>query len=161
MTRLLGLLGAFVLFVGSLGQANATSISEEIVLTYSSSGPFSISSLSFGAGGDVIIPSFSFSSPSAGSGTLLTEVASLQSGTVYTLNFSASLPLGPGLRVLEPSGTSQTISSSYTGSDGSYSLNLSVSPVPLPASAPLFILALISLAAFGYHTGRKTIRFAA
>jgi hypothetical protein len=42
-----------------------------------------------------------------------------------------------------------------TGSD---SLHLSVSAVPLPASFPLFALALVGLGMFGYHTARRSGR---
>lgn len=163
MIRLFALLVALAVTVLPTSKASATSVTEEITISYTSTGPalLDISNLSFKSASDTILSGLSFLGLTPTSGTtLLTQVAVLDTLQTYTLSFTGSLPLGDGLRSLTPSGTTQTIGTSYSGADGSYSLSLSVSPVPLPASFPLFGLALICLAGFTYHTTRAKRRLA-
>jgi hypothetical protein len=166
-------LGAVALLLASLGSASATSIFEDVLISYSSSNPFTVSNLTFYSLGDPGLNIFGGSKyatsagVSAGSGSLLNQVVSLDTSQTYGFSFVASYTspksgafISGGF--LQPSESIQTFKSSsdFSSPTFSYAVQTAVSPVPLPASLPLFILALISLAAFGYHTRRKTIRFA-
>lgn len=151
MYRSFKILGVLAVAISSIGQASAFSSSvfpvaltggpEDFLLSYSSTGPFNLSNLSLESG-------------TSGSGPNLFAV----SGTTffpYTGSSSANNLSGTGSlsEVLSAPAGNYTFSykTSATGS-----LSLSVSPVPLPASFPLFALALISLGIFGYHTARKS-----
>ena len=170
MTRLLSLLGAFVLLIASFGQASATtSIDEEVVISYFSTGSFTLSDLSFSGSG---LTNIFATSPYAGSGQLVPSGGGIlgEQTALLTLNqqYSVFATATFGNSSFNLTGTfTPSDSFQFTSSSGStsplslYTVSSSLSPVPLPASAPLFVLALISLAAFGYHTRRNTIRFAA
>ena len=151
MYRSLKILGVLAVAISSISQASAFSSSvfpvcltggqEDFFISYSSSGPFNLSNLSlesgssggtpnvFAVSGTTFFPYTGSSSANNLSGTgSLSEVLSVPAGN-YTFSYTTSA----------------------TGS-----LSLGVSPVPLPASFPLFALALISLGIFGYHAARKS-----
>jgi hypothetical protein len=151
MYKLLKVLGVLGAVVSSVGQASAFSSSvfpvalsgspEDVTISFTTSNTFNLNSLSlelgssapFGpnvlANGGALTPfTSSTGSNITGSGSL-SEIITAPAGS-YTFAFN-------------------------TGSD---SLHLSVSAVPLPASFPLFALALVGLGMFGYHTARKSGR---
>jgi hypothetical protein len=164
MFRWPSLIGAVALLLSSLGTATAASISEDIVISYFGNTSFNLSNLSFsGPSLTNIFAASIYATPGgkivpAGTGTLLSEVVSLDTSQSYTVSFTAGATHENAL--ITPSELSQGVGTFASSGLKLYSASVSVSPVPLPASFPLFILALISLVAFGYHTRRKTIRFA-
>jgi hypothetical protein len=152
MSKFIKLLGILAVLVSPIGSAAATTIvsqkffgtggSEDFVFSYSTTTPFTLSNLSF-------VPL-----PSGGSllaGTLLPFTTS----TGGSLNGTGSLSqmitttLGTSYRA------SFAINSLPTGSFG-----VSVSPVPLPASFPLFAVALLVLGLIGYRATRANLRLA-
>jgi hypothetical protein len=150
MYKLLKVLGVLAAAISSVGQASAFSSSvfpvtltgapEEVLLSYTSTNTFNLNSLSlelgssapFGpnvlVGGSLTPFTSSTGADITGSGSL-SEIITAPAGS-YTFAFNA----------------------------GSDSLHFSVSAVPLPASLPLFALALIGLGMFGYHTARRSGR---
>jgi hypothetical protein len=151
MHKLLKLLGVLAIVTSSIDNASALSMSfspmsatgtsEEFVFSYSGSGTFNLSSLSFSSpstgnllGGPLSIYTTSTGGSLTGSGTL-SEIISTTSGKAYTasLNITGSFP---------------------------ESINVTLSPVPLPASFPLFAMALIGLGLIGYRAARTNSRFA-
>lgn len=64
-----------------------------------------------------------------------------------------------GVKGVQPAGTYYFTVSGVTGDTPSYggSLNISISTVPLPGSAPLFGAALLALGAIGYGAKRRTV----
>jgi hypothetical protein len=154
MYKLLKSLGVLAVVVSCVGQASAFSSSvfpvtltggpEEFLLSYSSSSSFSITDLSLELG-------------NPGSPPNLFAV----SGTTF-FPFTASTS-SVGNTIISP--LTGSLSEVFSGPAGNYtfsyttnatnSVSLGVSPVPLPASFPLFAMALMALGMFGYHTARS------
>jgi hypothetical protein len=157
MYKLLKLLGVLAVAISSIGQASAFSSSffpatltgtpEEIMLSYSSTVDFNLNSVSLALG----------SPPGP------TNVLAGVPGALLPFTTAAGQTITNG---------SGTLSEIFTAAAGNYtfsyntgansgSINVSISPVPLPASFPLFAMALIGLGLIGYHTARTNRRVAA
>jgi hypothetical protein len=140
------LLGVAALVVSSVGQAYAFSISNfpvtatgavsDFAFTYSTGTPFTLSGLSLflpPSGGNLLGGTLAtYTTPTGGSlsgSNTLNEVISTTPGAQYELsyNITGSLP-----------------NSTFA----------SLSAVPLPASFPLFVMALIGLGLVGYRSSR-------
>jgi hypothetical protein len=156
MYRLLRVLGVLATVISSVGQASAFSSSvfpvslsgtpEEVLLSYSSSTDFNLNSLSLALG----------SSPPS-----LTNVLAGVPGALlpFTTALGGTITAGSGSLSEIISAPAGNYTFSYnTGATGS--ISLSVSPVPLPASFPLFAMALIGLGLFGYQRARTNSRLA-
>ena len=150
LLKALVVLGATVV---SINQASAYSSSiypiavtggpEVVTITYSSVLGFTLSGLSLALG-----------SPAGPTNVLASISGPLQ---VYTSNSGATIAAG-----------SSSISEAFTAPAGNYTfsystnatgfVNFSLSPVPLPASFPLFAMAVIGLGALGYHISRRPRR---
>jgi hypothetical protein len=153
MYKFLKVLGVLAAVFSSVGQASAFSSSvfpvtltgtpEEVLLTYTSTGTFNLNSLSLALGG----------SAPFGPNVLLGIVGG--SLTPFTSSTGADLT---GSGTLSEIITAPAGNYTFAFTTGSDSLHLTVSAVPLPASFPLFALALIGLGAFGYHSARKSGR---
>lgn len=168
MNKWHSLLGAVALVVASLGQASASTVMEEISVFYNvnpSIPSLNIANLSFftGASGNL----FAGLGPSTtaagqvvtGSGTLFTQTFALDTALTYTFSVGGTFS---GSIFVTPTGGPQTFGVFNGASLATLSnVGANVSPVPLPASLPLFALALISLLAFGYHNRRKGAQLAA
>jgi hypothetical protein len=164
MVRRLHLLGVSAALLASVGSASAASILEDVSIISNSNTSFVLADLSFSSpGGSNIFAGSKYAtsggaSVPTGSLTLLDDKLFLDSAQTYTVSFD--LNSHQESASLIPSTSSQTVGG-FTVSGLSFTaVGATVSPVPLPASMPLFILALVSLAAFGYHTRRKTARLA-
>jgi hypothetical protein len=152
MYKTLKILGALAAVIMSVGQASAFSSSvfpitlnggpEDFLLSYSSTAPFNLSNLSLESGTPGSAPNLF-----AVSGTTFAPF----SGSSSANNLSGSGTLNEVFSV--PAG-SYTFSYTTTAD----SLSLRVSAVPLPASFPLFAMALIGLGALGYHAARTSGR---
>jgi len=144
MYKLLRFLSVVGLLASSMGQAFASTLEEDFVFSYSTNGSFTLSNLSYSStsppGPNLLTglaPYTTFGGPiSAGSGSL-SEIISVDTTQTYVSNYSVS---------------------NFTGSVSSFSV--SVSPVPLPASFPLFVMALLCLGLIGYYTARTNDRVA-
>jgi hypothetical protein len=144
MCKLLKLLGVLAVVISSTHYASAdTLIQEDFVFSYNTNGSFTLSDLSYStAGGPNLlnIPTYTY----PGGGTILpgkgqlSEIITVDTSDKYTSNYSVT---------------------SFTGTSSSF--GVSVSPVPLPASFPLFVMALLGLGLFGYQTTRTNSRVAA
>jgi hypothetical protein len=163
---------ALVLAIAPLGTASAATIFEDILITYQSSVGFEFSNLSFSGPGLSNIFSaspYSASSPvqvnaSLVGGVLADQVALLTVGTSY--NFTGHADLGGHTFDLTGSIVAGSSFSSVFAGGASVPFSFTivqgaVTPVPLPASLPLFALALISLGALGYHASRTKRRIPA
>ena len=145
-------LGALAAVIMSVGQASAFSSSvfpitltggpEDLLLSYSSAGSFNLSNLSFESGTPGSPPNLFAVSGTAFAPFTGSSSANNLSGS-GTLNEVFSAPAGH-------------YTFSYTTTADS--LSLRVSAVPLPASFPLFAMALIGLGVLGYHTARTSGR---
>jgi hypothetical protein len=166
MRKLLGVFGVLALVASPVSHASAASISEELVVSYDnlSNNFFTLSNFSFSSpsSGNLLsgVPGGSFG---FGNGTLFDQIVTLDTSQTYTFAFNGSFPGGSfvGGSSLIPSGEPQSIGSFAQTTNGGFSFyasSVALSPVPLPASFPLFALALIALGAFGYHTSRKSGR---
>jgi hypothetical protein len=148
MYKLLKLLGVLAVVASSVDHASALSISaspifatqttEEFSFSWSGSTTFSLSNLSFSSppGPNLLTTLSPFTTSGgtlSGSGKL-SEILSVTPGTPYTAAY--------------------TINGSLPNS-----INVQLSPVPLPAAFPLFAMALLGLGLFGYHTARSNGRF--
>jgi hypothetical protein len=144
MYKLLKLLGVLAVVASSMGHASATTLLEDFVFSYSTNGSFTLANLSYSSSSPPgpnlltgLAPYTTFGgSIIAGSGSL-SEIISVDTTKSYVSNYSIS---------------------NFTGNVSSFSI--SVSPVPLPASFPLFVMALLGLGLIGYHTARTTHRVA-
>jgi hypothetical protein len=148
MYRSLKVLGVLAAVIMSVGQASAFSSSvfpvtltggpEDFLLSYSSTGPFNLSNLSFELGTPGSPPNLF-----AASGTTFAPFTGSSSANNLsgsgTLNEVFSAPAG-------------NYTFSYTTTADS--LSLRVSAVPLPSSFPLFAMALIGLGVLGYQAAR-------
>jgi hypothetical protein len=162
------LLGAAALMIASFGQASASTVMEEISVFYNvnpSIPSLDIANLSFSTGGSGNL--FSGLGPFTtgvgqtvfGSGTLFTQTFSLDTSLTYTFSVGGTFS---GSVFVTPTGGTQTFGVFNGASFATLSnVGANISPVPLPASFPLFALALISLVAFGYHSRRKGARLVA
>jgi hypothetical protein len=137
MYKLLKLLGALAVVISSTHYVSAsTLVQEDFVFSYNTNGSFTLSNLFYSTGGGPNLLSFPFySTPgggfvAAGSGQL-SEIITVDTTKSYTSSYSVT---------------------NFTGTSSSF--GVSVSAVPLPASFPLFAIALLSLGLFGYHTTR-------
>jgi hypothetical protein len=153
MYKLLKVLGVLAAVVSSVGQASAFSSSvfpvtltgnpEDVMISYTSTTTFNLNSLSLELG----------SSAPFGPNVLLGIVGG--SLTPFTSSTGANIT---GSGTLSEIITAPAGSYTFAFNTGSDSLHLTVSAVPLPASFPLFALALLGLGMFGYHTARKSGR---
>lgn len=137
MHKLAKLLGVLAITAFSASSAFASS-TVDFIFSYSTTSGFTLSDIEYqlnGAG-----PNLLTSLPAAFDG----HHFSAGSGSISEI-----------LTVADPL-TSYSSSFKVTPSLGTFSVT--VSAVPLPASFPLFALALISLAAIGYHASRKARR---
>jgi hypothetical protein len=165
-----GLLGAISLLLMPLGSASAASLFD-ISISYISSTSFTLSDLSFSsplttnvfAGSPYVGGQFVAANPSVTPVTLVSVIAPLNTTDPFTFHFDVT-PTGGTKNVFNETlsviGASQGIGATSFAGLTFYAVSVGVSSVPLPASFPLFALALICLAAFGYHTRRKAVRLA-
>jgi hypothetical protein len=157
--------GGLVLAIASFGTASAATLFEDIQITYQSSVGFTFSDLSFSGPG--LLNIFS-ASPYAGSssvsasptgGILADQVALLTVGAKYSFTGHADLGADHTFDLVGTIVAGNSFSSRFAGA-GSTPFSFTtvvagtVSPVPLPASLPLFALALISLGTLVYHASR-------
>jgi hypothetical protein len=153
MYKFLKVLGVLAAAISSVGQASAFSSSvfpvtltgapEEILLSYTSTNTFNLNSLSLELGSSAPF------GPNVLAGVIGGSLTPFTSSTGADITGSGSL----SEIITAPAG-----SYTFAFNTGSDSLHFSVSPVPLPASFPLFALALIGLGMFGYHTTRRSNR---
>ena len=153
MYKLLKSLGVVAVLMSSVGQASAFSTAvfpvsltgspETFLLSYSSTAAFSITDLSLELG-----------NPGSGPNLFATNPGPF-------VPFTSSI-VSVANTIISP--LTGSISEVFSGPAGNYTfsfstnatnfVSLGVSPVPLPASFPLFAMALIALGMLGYHTAR-------
>jgi hypothetical protein len=144
MYKLLKLLGILAVVASSMGHASATTLLEDFVFSYSTNSSFTLANLSYSSSSPPgpnlltgLAPYTTFGgSIAAGSGSL-SEIISVDTTKSYVSNYSVS---------------------NFTGDTSRFSIT--VSAVPLPASFPLFVMALLGLGLIGYHTARTNHRVA-
>jgi hypothetical protein len=143
------LLGVVALVVSSIGQASALTLTtfpviatgavSDFVFTYSTSTPFTLTNLSLflpPSGSNILGGTLAtYTTPTGGSlsgSGSLSEIISTRPGASYEVSYAIS---------------------------GSFPNSIGVALVPLPASFPLFVMALIGLGMMGYRSahGRKTV----
>jgi hypothetical protein len=155
MHKMLKVLGVLAIGLSSIGQASAfssnifpvslTGSPEEVIISFSSTIDFNLNSVSLALG-----------SPPDPTNVLAGIPGAL---LPFTTALGATITHGSG-----------TLSEIITAPAGNYtfsfdttangSLNLSISPVPLPASFPLFAMALLGLGMLGYRAARTKSRLA-
>jgi hypothetical protein len=151
MYKFLKVLGALAVVISSVGQASAFSSSvfpvaltgtpEDVMLSFTnptSVPTFNLNSLSLELG----------SSAPFGPNVLLGFTGPL---TPFTSSFGGTLT---GSGTLSEIITAPAGNYTFSFNTGAESIHFSVSPVPLPASFPLFLMALIALGFFGYQKSR-------
>jgi hypothetical protein len=151
LMRLLSILAVALLSIDSAaafsftsgGSGTATGTSEDVVFSYSAASPFTLSGFTFSqpSTGNLLGGAFSpFITPAgsnlSGTGTL-SEIVSTTPGKAYGFSYTIN-PLA----------------------NATIATGVSVSAVPLPASFPLFAMALIGLGVIGYRTARANSRLA-
>jgi hypothetical protein len=159
MQKLIKLLGLLALVATPINHASAAMITEDLSFFFSSSAPFTIEpfNLAFqsGSSGNLLSSFTPAASYGPGSGTVFSEIVTLNTLQTYTLSFTAAIPGGffVGGGSIIPSGSFQSLASvggSFPPNTPYFAAGVTLSPVPLPASLPLFALALLSLIAIGY-----------
>lgn len=128
---------AFGLLLPAVGGASAaTLVEEQFTFSYSSTSPFTLSSLSYA---------------SATSGNLLTTLSPFTTFQGGSLNGTGSLTQNI---LVDPA---QTYFANYSvsGQSSTVTTGFTVAPVPLPASFPLFALALVCLGLYGYKSSHS------
>jgi len=148
MYRVVRLLGLLALVISSIGQASAVSIQispvtatgslSDFTFSYSTapSSPFTLADLSLSAP----------SGPNLLGGTLATYTTPTGGNLSGTGTLSEIISTTPG--------TQYTVSFDLAGGSLHSSVGAALSPVPLPASFPLFVMALIGLAMAGFYSAR-------
>jgi hypothetical protein len=160
MKKVLKLLGFLALVAAPLNHASAASITEDLTFSYASNAPFTIEPFNlafqtFGSGN--LLAGFTpAASYGPGSGVVFNEIVTLNTADTYTLSFTAVFAGGSfnGGGSIVPNGTVQSIGSFSAPGATFYAAGVGLSPVPLPASFPLFAMALIGLGMFGFHKAR-------
>jgi hypothetical protein len=144
MHKLLKVLGALAVLATSTNFASASTLQEDFIFFYDTNGSFTLSNLSYSSppGGNLLTSLAPYTSsgggiigPGAGS---LSQIISVDTTSSYVSNYSVT---------------------NFTGNTSSFSV--SVSPVPLPAGFPLFVMALLGLGLVGYHSSRTDRRIVA
>jgi len=156
MYKTLRLLGILVLAALPVGHASAASITEDLVISYSSPTNFSFSSLSFASptSGN-LLSGVSLGPYSLGSQTIFSGDVTLDTTQTYTFAFNTGT--FSGTANLAPSSSTPSFALINTSGGGSlFQATASVSPLPtpLPASLPLFAMALFGLGMIGYCAAR-------
>jgi hypothetical protein len=157
---------ALVLAIASFGTASAATIFDEVSISYLSNTSFTLFDLSFSSPlTSNVFASSPFASPGGALVVANTSIiplvsvdALLNTAQPFTFSFKVQ-PTGGVLSSFNetlnvvPGATQGIGGTSFNGSIF-YAVNVAVSPVPLPASLPLFALAVICLAGLAY-AGRK------
>jgi hypothetical protein len=153
MYKFLKVLGVLAAVISSVGQASAFSSSifpvalsgspEDVTISFTSTNTFNLNSLSLESGSSAPF------GPNVLAGVVGGSLTPFTSSTGADINGSGSL----SEIITAPAGNY-----TFSFNTGSDSLRLTVSAVPLPASLPLFALALVGLGMFGYHAARKSGR---
>jgi hypothetical protein len=153
MYKFLKVLGVLAAVISSVGQASAFSSSifpvalsgspEDVTISFTSTNTFNLNSLSLELGSSAPF------GPNVLAGVTGGSLTPFTSSTGSDITGSGSL----SEIITAPAG-----SYTFAFNTGSDSLRLSISAVPLPASFPLFALALVGLGMFGYHTARRSGR---
>jgi hypothetical protein len=157
MYKTFRLLGFLVLAALPVSHASAASVTEDLVISYTSASSFTFSSLSFSSStSGNLLSAVSLGPYSSGSGTVFNAEVVLDTSQTYTFAFNTGTFSGNAN--LTPSSSTPTFSQIVSNGGGSFfeaSSTLSpVSATPLPASLPLFALALLSLGVIGYRAAR-------
>ena len=158
MYKTLRLLGILVLAALPVGHASAASVTEDLVISYSSPTDFSFSSLSFGSGtSGNFLSSVALGPYSLGSGTIFDKNVTLDTTQTYTFAFNTGTFNGSA--TLSPSASTPSFTLINSSGGGSFfqataSVTPLVSATPLPASLPLFAMALLGLGMLGYSAAR-------
>jgi hypothetical protein len=149
MFKLLKVLGILAVVISSIGQASAFSGStfpvsvtgsfQDVIVSYSSATSFTLTDVSLQLG-----------NPGAGTNFLVGG-----SGTLASYTGTSGGPIAAGSGTLSEIISAPAGSYTFSFSTTADRLSVAVTPVPLPASFPLFVMALIGLGMFGYHTSRK------
>jgi hypothetical protein len=146
MYKFLKLLGVLAVVACSIDHASATSTSAQPIFV---TGPSDDFVFSYSTGSAFTLSSLSFAPTSSPSSNLLTSLSPYTSSIGGSLNGTGTL----SEIISAKPGTPYVVSYTYSGAPNS--LSVSVSAVPLPASFPLFAMALIGLGLIGYRKARK------
>jgi hypothetical protein len=169
MRKLLEILGVVALVASPINHASAALVSEDIMVAYinNSTTTFTLSDFSFAStsSGNLLAGLVGGTFGAGTFGTLFNEVATLDTSKSYTFAFNASFPAGGGFAggsfvggaSLIPTGDGTQNIGSFSSPGGMtlYASSITLSAVPLPSSFPLFVMALIGLGMFGYHSVRQ------
>jgi hypothetical protein len=150
MNKLLGVFGVLAAVVFSGGQASAFS---SIVFPVSLSGSPEDVTVSYSSSLAFTLADLSLAGPSPGATNILAGI----SGPLQPFTTSGGQTIAGGTGSFSEVITAPV--GAYTFSydtNATNFVNFSVSAVPLPASFPLFAMALIGLGMFGYHKVRSS-----